>query len=107
MADTLSRLSQLDIRETSSLAEHIHCVTFEKLTLPHKLFQQRTATDPVMSKVISYVKHGWPTLNQLEFEFHTYYTKRQELQVEHGLLLWRDRIIIRTSLSYTKPIQEL
>ena len=106
MADTLSRLpEQAVVRDCCELMEsqisEVHCVTFEKFTLMHRIMQDRTAADPVLKEVIRHIRQGWPNLDQLATEMHTYHTKREELQVEHGLVLWRDRITIPTCLRST------
>ncbi|XP_062704036.1 uncharacterized protein K02A2.6-like [Aedes albopictus] len=53
--------------------------------------------DKVVSHVVEYLKSGWPT-NIPDEEIKKYYSKREELSVEEGVLLWGYRIIVPTKL---------
>ena len=49
-----------------------------------------TKRDPVLSKVLRYTLEGWPNSEELT----PYYTKRTELRVEDGRILWGTRVIV-------------
>eukprot|EP00117_Sycon_ciliatum_P047469 scpid109855/ scgid33904/ Uncharacterized protein K02A2.6 len=55
-----------------------------------------TANDPVLSKVLQYVRNGWPSVTPAEFQ--SYVSKRMELSIEDDVLLWGNRVIVPTSL---------
>ncbi|XP_044171937.1 uncharacterized protein K02A2.6-like [Acropora millepora] len=52
-----------------------------------------TKRDPVLSQVIRYTLEGWPKAVNSE-ELTPYYTKRTELSVEDGCILWGTRVIV-------------
>ena len=49
--------------------------------------------DPVLSQVLRYTLEGWPKTANSE-ELTPYYTKRTELSVEDGCILWGTRVIV-------------
>jgi len=51
-----------------------------------------TRYDPILSKVLNYVLHGWP--KQVPAEFKPYHNCSRELSVEENCLLWGNRVII-------------
>ena len=52
-----------------------------------------TKRDPVLSQVLRYTLEGWPKTANSE-ELTPYYTKRTELSVEDGCILWGTRVIV-------------
>ena len=63
----------------------------EKLPVTSKQVAAATRTDPVLSKVLRHIREGWP--NKCEVELQQYWTRRFELMVEGGCLLWGIRVI--------------
>ena len=59
--------------------------------------RKATRTDPVLSRVLQYVMTGWPH-KQITPEITPYFSKRQEITVEDGYLLWGIRVIIPSQL---------
>ena len=53
-----------------------------------------TIRDPVMSKVVNFVKTGWP--QYVGNEYALYMRRNDELFVEQGCLLWGCRVVIPT-----------
>ncbi len=51
-----------------------------------------TRTDKVLSKVYSRVTKGWP--HQVEKELTPFFSKKEELAVEGGCVLWGMRVVI-------------
>ncbi len=43
-----------------------------------------TSRDPILSRVLQYVRHGWPT----RLEGEQFWQKRLELSCQDGCLLW-------------------
>ena len=52
-----------------------------------------TKRDPVLSQVLRFILEGWPTKNNSE-ELNPYFTKRSELSVEDGCVLWGARVVV-------------
>ena len=65
---------------------------------------QLTASDPILSKVMTFVQQGWP--NQVQAELKPYHTRRNELTVEANCLLWGRKVIIPEKLQ-SKVLEEL
>lgn len=103
LADSLSRLP-LDAKVVSDYERvvlkvcNIHCVFLEHTLLSKQQIVRQSAADPILKKVISYVRRGCPDFSTLPVELHTFHTKREELQMEDGMLLWHDRIVIPNNL---------
>ena len=55
--------------------------------------KQWTARDPVMSQVHQFVLQGWPTAVEDE-ALRPYFTRRNEISVHAGCLLWGSRVVI-------------
>ena len=61
--------------------------------LPAPANYSKTKRDPVLSQVLRYTLEGWPEAVNSE-ELTPYYTKRTELSVEDGCILWGTRVIV-------------
>ena len=46
-----------------------------------------TKMDPILSQVLGFILEGWPSKTSSE-ELNSYFTKRTELSVEDGCILW-------------------
>ena len=51
-----------------------------------------TQKDPVLSRVHSYILRGWP--NAVDSSLNPYSSRKQELSVCNGCILWQNRVII-------------
>ena len=60
-------------------------------------FAKVTRKDPILSRVLQFVMTGWPD-KQNEPKTTHYFTKRHEITVEDGCLLWGIRVIIPKQL---------
>ena len=58
---------------------------------------QQTRTDPLLAKVARYCEVGWPSTIP-DPGFAPYFTRRDELSVESGCVLWGYRIIVPPKL---------
>jgi len=52
-----------------------------------------TDTDPILARVQRYCLHGWPQVN-LGSDFKPYITRKSELSVLNGCVLWGSRVIV-------------
>ena len=59
--------------------------------------RKTTRKDPILSRVLQFIMTGWPD-KQNEPETTHYFTKRHEITVEDGYLLWGIRVIIPKQL---------
>ena len=64
----------------------------ERLPVKADKMAQLTATDAILSKVVSFVQQGWP--HQVQNEFKPYFIRRHELTVEANCLLWGRKVIV-------------
>ncbi|XP_028172425.1 uncharacterized protein K02A2.6-like isoform X2 [Ostrinia furnacalis] len=65
----------------------------EALLLKYEDIRDGTRKDPILGRVLSYVKDGWP--NEVEIrELQPYYNRRDELYIELGCLMWGYRLVI-------------
>ena len=69
-----------------------------------EMVKAETKNDPVLRKVIEYVRNGWPLVTSEEMK--PFFSKRLELSVEHDILLWNNRVIVPTKLQ-TMLLQDL
>ena len=90
-ADMLSRLP-LD-GDTTAAEEPVFSVTVtDELPITSQQIREATRKDPVLSKVWSLTLNGWPS--HADPEIQPYFSRRSELSVEDGVILWGLRVII-------------
>ena len=79
----------------------------DKILLNSTLIAKLTQVDPVLSKVLYYTKHGWPSDNagtgpsdnqESNNKLKPYHRKRFEITMEQGCLLWGSRVLIPEKL---------
>ncbi|XP_054287577.1 uncharacterized protein K02A2.6-like [Macrosteles quadrilineatus] len=104
-ADLLSRFPlQNTIKSTEedqggSNKAHLFHLRSQDLPISTKCLQEATKTDPILSKVVNYLKRGcWPLENNEDTNLQPYYSKREELSFENGILLWFGRLVIPAKL---------
>ena len=97
-ADSLSRLPLKDISsdEVSSEPSVFNISQIESLPVTTQQLQAATRTDHVLSKVLHFMKRGWPS--KVNAVLRPYWTRRQELTVEHDCVLWGIRAVIPVKL---------
>ena len=59
-----------------------------------------TAKDPVLSKVLQFILHGWP-ITAVNDELRPYYRIREELSHFEGCILWGHRVVVPTQAQET------
>jgi len=63
-----------------------------------KVLRNQVRTGPVLLKVLLYWQSGWAAKCALPPELFTFFEKRDELSLDYGVLLWKGRVVIPTSL---------
>ena len=96
-ADALSRspkpeVQELDVEVSAIQQEHISRGPADAVQV-----RQATRRDPVLSRVVDFVLAGWPTHSPGD-EFQPWWSRREELTVESGVLLWGSRVVVPTPL---------
>ena len=94
-------LSRLPLQSQSSLGgvpeASIHNIRqIEAIPITSQAVKCATRKDKVLSKVLHYTRNGWPT--QIPEPLKPFSTRRLEITVEAGCLLWGVRIIIPAPL---------
>ena len=96
IADCLSRAPvakdtiKLPILQVNQITAHVRC-TQDRIDR----IQQSTVKDDTLALLKYTVQHGWPqTITELPPELHPYWTFREEISIEDGILLKGERIII-------------
>ena len=98
-ADGFSRLPLNSESPEDDIGLTVHQLQLNQIsTLPvsGKELAQATATDPVLSKVLTYVLNGWPA--RVEADLQPYYAHRLEITANSGCLMWGMRVIIPPKL---------
>ena len=94
-ADALSRLPR-PITTSSDrlpgnlvhLLDHLSSTTFDATSI-----KKWTNTDPVLAQVRNYCLQGWHRIN-LDGEFKSYFSRKDELSILDGCVLWGSRVVI-------------
>ena len=71
-------------------------MTLDKLPLTSQQIADGTRKDPILSKVWSYTLNGWPAQIQ-DRDMQPYFSRRTELSVEGGVVLWGMRVVNPTT----------
>ncbi|PFX31379.1 Uncharacterized protein K02A2.6 [Stylophora pistillata] len=75
--------------ETAFLLEHL-----EETPVNARHIREWTRRDPVLSRVYQFALEGWPTQCP-EVELHPYSSRKAELTMEDGCILWGSRVIVQ------------
>lgn len=70
-----------------------------------KEMQNGTRSDIVLSQVVKCVEQGWSSQSADE-ALPPYFTRKEELMIQHGCLLWGSSVVIPPKLR-TRVIEEL
>ncbi|KAK2566762.1 Transposon Tf2-6 polyprotein [Acropora cervicornis] len=93
VADALSRLPLPSTLSGENAIFKVEERLVDSLPITHKEISHATQVDPVLSKVLEFVRHGWPQPVE-DIRLKPYFNRRFELSVEQGCLLWGSRVII-------------
>ena len=94
-ADGLSRLPLHD-QEAVGETKTVTIFTLSQIqALPVTCNQVQATTrrDPILSKIVDYVRRGWP--EQVPDNIRPYQSKKEEITIESGCLLWGIRVIFK------------
>ena len=94
-ADALSRLP-LPVRPqiTPLPAETVWTMEpLDSTPVGVKEIQEGTITDVVLSQVVKFVQHGWPSRNK-DKALQPYFERKQELSIQDGCPLWGNRVVV-------------
>ena len=105
--DGLSRLpySQSEDLPDSDSVELYNLSQIDSLPVSASDVKRETRRDPTLSKVLDLTLNGWTDKPQDE-RLKPYYTRRNEISVENGCLMWGIRVIIPIKLR-NKVLDEL
>ena len=94
-ADALSRLPLPDCPTTVPVPPETIGLLEQLASVPLTATQIRTMTarDPVLAKVKQYTQNGWPA-KVTDEQLQPYSSKRDELSLEDGILLWGSRVVV-------------
>ena len=90
-ADALSRLPRKVDHTTHEEVKYFSYL--DELPVTAKDISRATLKDPVLARVHEFVANGWPNYVQDE-DVRPFFTRRDELTVEQGCILWGLRVII-------------
>ncbi|XP_048479394.1 uncharacterized protein K02A2.6-like isoform X1 [Plutella xylostella] len=96
-ADALSRLPVHDsIKIVESPEQSYLHFASDALLLDNNAIKKNTIRDPILSRVLSFIRDGWPTTVEID-QLKPYYNRRHELYDELGCVMWGHRVIIPQS----------
>ncbi|XP_046753091.1 uncharacterized protein K02A2.6-like [Diprion similis] len=98
-ADFLSRMnSQIkeEGNEDSEEFTYLNYILDDIPTIDDQIVSEESERDAVLSKVISFVKFGWP--KETSSEFKSFENRRRELTIENKCLMWGHRVVIPCTL---------
>ena len=97
LADALSRLPNPMNKEESPLDVRIEFIHFKNSKLEE--IRENINRDPVLRELVEVITHGWPKKqNELATQLRSYWSYRDELSVENGVILKGSRIFIPEKL---------
>ncbi|XP_037974858.2 uncharacterized protein K02A2.6-like isoform X1 [Plutella xylostella] len=108
-ADCLSRMISAHKSDSVKLGEqpeqtYLHFAS-DALLLDYNDLKKITQRDPLLSRVISYVKDGWPKETEIK-ELKPFFNRKNEIYIELGCLMWGHRVIIPSECR-SKVLKEL
>ncbi|CAG2187289.1 unnamed protein product [Mytilus edulis] len=98
-ADSLSRLplKSTEVDTSLKMVESFHIAQMEAIPVSNKQVQQETRNDRVLGLITTFTQDGWNTIHK-DGEYAPYYSRRNELTVHQGCLMWGVRVIIPSKL---------
>ena len=103
VADALSRLPLSSMAGGESTVFNVEERLLHCLPITHKEISHATRVDPVLSRVLEFVKSGWPQHVE-DLRLKPFFHRRHKLSVEQDCLLWGTRAVISTR--YQKDMLE-
>lgn len=96
-ADALFRLPLPETKSLNNDLGHLFHIQ-EGLPITYKQIASETRKDPILNKIIGYCLHGWPDIKANSGIESNYFSKREQIHLQYGCLLWGYRVIIPTKL---------
>ncbi|KAM7284602.1 uncharacterized protein ISCGN_001696 [Ixodes scapularis] len=96
VANALSRQPVKDTENGTKFPEEV--VSIVCASLNQRDFQDATARDPILPKVMEYISSTWPAEYKLPPGFKPYFAVREQLSQVDGLLFNAEKIVVPTSL---------
>ena len=95
-ADALSRIPLHSSKEAHSVCYDsiFNLGQVEALPVTCGKLARATSTDPLLSKVMRYTRHGWLNDNKVEDQLKPYFHSKKELTIERNCLMWGIRVIV-------------
>lgn len=96
-ADALSRLPRKTVEEPddwSVEADQVNRVQMQRAPINVSQIREATRGDPVLSRVMHCILHGWPSQKCISYELKIYCNKQGEFTVEDGCILRGTRAVI-------------
>ena len=94
-ADALSRLPKLAThKEVSEMENEVHMVRMDRAPVNAKEMATETRKDPLLSKVHDYILEGWPEEFEARDLWKPLSSRKDELSVDKGVVLWGNRVIV-------------
>ncbi len=84
----------------------VHMMELERSPLTEKEVEAETTSDPVLSEVYKSVLKGWKVHQGSEESLKPYWTRKDELSIQGGCILWGSRVLIPDKLR-GRVLQEL
>lgn len=75
------------------------------LLLDYNIIKQQTRIDPMLGRILNYIRDMWPTDNDIR-ELQPYFNRRKELYEELGCVMWGHRVVIPANCR-ARVLQEL
>ncbi|XP_049871194.1 uncharacterized protein K02A2.6-like [Pectinophora gossypiella] len=95
-ADGLSRLPVTEEKVGNSMAPpeqtYLHYVQ-QALLLDYHEIKRETLRDPLLSKILSYIRDGWPSQCEIT-NLQPFFNRKKELYEELGCVMWGHRLVV-------------
>lgn len=95
-ADALSRLTyKNNVEDTSNEYSYLNFIK-NNFSRPIRAADVAIESnkDPILSKIINYVRNGWAEITDDNAEMRNYYEKRHSLSLDENVLMWGHRAVI-------------
>ena len=82
----------------ADISTKFNIMQMSSLPLSHVQLRAATRTDPVLGKVLLYIKKGWTGSHAMQESCKQYWRRREELTVETDCILLGTRVVVPTKL---------
>ncbi|XP_063542080.1 uncharacterized protein K02A2.6-like [Cydia strobilella] len=92
-ADALSRLPIGQSKEVDPPEQSYLHFASDALFLDCNEVRLKTAKDPLLGRVVNYIKNGWPDSAEIR-EMQPYFNRQKELYLELDCVMWGHRVVL-------------